>query len=126
MAKQDSRPVFLNLLQIRFPVTAILSIIHRVMGVILVVALPFLIYLLDLALESEAGYTYAKELISHPFVLFVSVGLVWALTHHLFAGIRFLLLDFEYGVEKSVARISAYVVNFCAVLVTLIYLGSLL
>lgn len=126
MAEQDLRPVFLNLFKISFPVTAILSIMHRIMGVVMVVALPFIIYLMELSLESEAGYKLVVEIIHHPLVLVLSVGLVWALVHHLLAGIRFLFLDFEIGVERSCSRKSAYFVNISSVLLTLIYVWSLL
>jgi len=52
--------------------------------------------------------------------------LVWALSHHLLAGLRHLLLDMEVGIEKSRARASAWVVNIGALLVTALYLwGSL-
>ena len=118
--QRDSRPVFLNLFKIRFPITAILSIMHRVMGVALVALLPFLIYLLDLSLSSEAGFQNAATLVHNNWIRLLSVGFVWALTHHLFAGIRFLLLDLEIGIEKHQARASAYAVNVAAILVTLI------
>jgi len=126
MAKQDLRPVYLNLFQIRFPVTAILSIMHRIMGVAMVISLPFLIYLLDLSLKNKAGFDEAIVILQHPWTLTVSVGLVWALVHHLLAGIRFLILDFEIGIEKTPARITAYVVNITAVIVTLFYVGMIL
>lgn len=126
MPKQDLRPVFLNLFKIHFPVTAILSIIHRIMGVVMVIGLPFLIYLMGLSLESEAGFKLAQELLADPFVLVLSVGFVWALAHHLLAGIRYLFLDFEIGVNKYQSRLSAYVVNISAALLTLIYIWSLL
>ena len=52
-----------------------------------------------------------------------SVVIVWSLIHHLFAGLRFLLIDLGLGVERSAARRSAWAVNGLALLLVLIYIG---
>ncbi len=43
-------------------------------------------------------------------MLFVQILLLWSLAHHFFAGIRFLLIDAEIGVEKSQARLGSWLV----------------
>ena len=62
---QQQRPVFLNLLRIRQPVTAVLSILHRITGVLMVLLLPGLIYLLDLSLRGPAQFDQVAELFAH-------------------------------------------------------------
>ena len=51
MQSVKSKPVFLNLMQIRLPVAGVMSIIHRVTGVVMVLSIPLLLYLLDLSLS---------------------------------------------------------------------------
>jgi succinate dehydrogenase / fumarate reductase cytochrome b subunit len=122
MASTAQRPVHLNLFKIRLPIGGVMSIIHRATGVFMFLALPYLIYLLDLSLAGEAGYAQAAaSLHSLPGVLFVFL-LMWSLAHHLLAGIRYLLIDVDLGVEKAMARQSALAVTaagpICALLLT--------
>ena len=106
----DKRPVYLNLLKIRLPLTGIVSFAHRITGVLLFLAIPFAVYLLDLSVQSEQSFHEAQQLLNTPIMLIVQVLLLWSLTHHLFAGIRFLLIDVEIGVDKSQARLGAWLV----------------
>ncbi len=116
----DSRPVYLNLLKIRLPLTGMISFAHRISGVILFLALPFAVYLLDLSVESESSFQKVQQILQQPFMVFVQILLLWSLTHHFFAGIRFLLIDAEIGVEKSSARSGAWIVLLAEVLTLLI------
>ncbi len=104
------RPVFLNLLRIRQSVMAVLSIFHRISGVLMVLALPVLVYLLSLSLRDAQGFAQAADLLQHPVVRLLLVLLGWAFTHHLLAGIRFMLLDFDIGISRAAARASAWLV----------------
>ena len=106
----NKRPVYLNLLKIRLPLTGMVSFAHRITGVILFLSLPFVVYILDLSIESEASFQYAQQILSQPLIMFVQILLLWSISHHFFAGIRFLLIDAEIGVEKSQARFGAWLV----------------
>lgn len=118
MSTTDNRPVFLNLLRIRQPVTAVLSILHRISGVLMILALPGLVYLLNLSLIDKAGFAVVANLLSSPVVKMLAVLFCWALTHHVLSGLRFILLDFDVGVERVVARQTAWLVHACAIAIT--------
>ncbi len=111
---KNGRPVHLNLLQIRLPVPGVMSILHRVSGALLSVAVPLGIYLLDLALRGPEGFAKAQLLLDHGFARLVLLAVFWALLHHLFAGIRYLLLDVDVGIEKPFYRWSAWAVLLAA------------
>jgi succinate dehydrogenase / fumarate reductase cytochrome b subunit len=123
MQNQRSAPVFLNLLRIRFPVGAVTSIAHRLSGLLLFLLFPVLVYWLDLSLRDPAGYAEAREWLQCGWVRLVSVVIVWSLIHHLFAGLRFLLIDLGIGVERTAAHRSAWAVNGLALLLVLAYIG---
>ena len=106
----DQRPVYLNLIKIRLPLPGIISFAHRITGVILFLSLPFAVYLLDLSVESEQSFAEVQQILKLPVMLFVQILLLWSLAHHFFAGIRFLLIDAEIGVEKSQARLGSWLV----------------
>lgn len=112
----DHRPVYLNLLKIRLPLTGIVSFAHRITGVILFLSLPFAVYLLDLSIESEQSFAKVRQIFDQPVMLLVQILLLWSIAHHFFAGLRFLLIDAEIGVEKSQAKLGAWLVLLAEVL----------
>jgi succinate dehydrogenase / fumarate reductase cytochrome b subunit len=121
--KRSSRPVFLNLLQIQMPVGALVSISHRVTGVLLAASVPVAIYLLELSLRSEQGFDDAIRLLGHPAVKAIMFIELWALAQHLLAGIRHLLTDVSIGSTLVAARRSAWWVNAGGLAVALVAVG---
>ena len=126
MRDRKNRPVFLNLIRIHMPVTAVLSIMHRIFGVLMVILLPVTIYLFSLSLESPEGYTRVIEIFSSSCIQWVGVIVIWLLAHHLFAGIRYLLLDLDVGISRTAARLSAWIVHGVTALVVLLYIWRIL
>jgi succinate dehydrogenase / fumarate reductase cytochrome b subunit len=109
MKKVEPRPVFLDLLQIRLPRGALLSIAHRFTGVLLVLAIPLFIYLLQLLNSGAEGFSQALSLLhSTSGKVFVSIT-VWVLIQHSLSGIRHLLMDMGVSYDKNIARITANV-----------------
>jgi succinate dehydrogenase / fumarate reductase cytochrome b subunit len=102
-----NRPVFLDLTKYRFPIAAIMSVGHRASGVLMILAIPFLAYILDLSLSGPEGFAQTRIILDGVFIKLVLFVVLWALLHHLLAGIRFLLIDFHIGVDKESARMSA-------------------
>lgn len=120
---RSPRPRNLDLWTIRFPVPAVLSILHRGSGLLLVLAIPWLAWLLERSVSSPAGFrAVAGHLASAPARVAL-VLITWALAHHLFAGIRYLLIDLDIGVERGRARASAWVVNVAGVVVLVLAAG---
>ena len=105
-----ARPKYLNLFQIRLPVPGLVSILHRVSGAALFLFLPWLLYLLQMSLESPESFAAFKGVFAHPLAKLVGIGLLWAYLHHLCAGIRHLALDLHYGTELAAARASSVAV----------------
>ena len=120
----DNRPVYLNLIKIRLPLTGIVSFAHRISGVLLFLFIPFSVYLLDLSVQSAESFAAVKQLLDQPLMLAVQLLILWSIAHHFFAGIRFLLIDAEIGVEKSQARIGSWLVFLAeAIAILLIVVG---
>jgi succinate dehydrogenase / fumarate reductase cytochrome b subunit len=104
---KDTRPVNIDLTTIRFPLTAILSITHRITGVIIFVGVAILLYLLSLSLESEAGFVKAQQLVGSPIGKFVLWGIVSGLLYHLVAGTKHLIMDWGIGETLAGAAIGS-------------------
>ena len=117
---EKPRPVYLSLTEYGWQITAIASIAHRITGVALFGGIAFLLWLLDLALSSAAGFAEAEELLAAPLPKLVLWGILSLLIYHLVAGIKHLLLDFHIGDTFEAATRSSYVVLIVsAVLVAL-------
>ncbi len=123
---RSPRPVFLNLTQISMPVGALTSIGHRVSGILLAAGVPVGVYLLDRSLQNEQGFTEVAGWLRYGAIKAALVLVVWALAHHMLAGMRHLLSDFDVGSPLLRARRSAWFVNLGGVAVALFAAGVLL
>jgi succinate dehydrogenase / fumarate reductase cytochrome b subunit len=118
------RPKFLNLLQIRLPITAVASILHRITGVILLLVLPVVIYGLGLSLQDEKGFQEVMMAIKSPAFQFLLVLIATSVFYHFLAGIRFLLLDMDIGHEIVVARWSARIVIIVSTIILILLVAG--
>ena len=122
----DNRPVYLNLFKIRLPTTGIVSFAHRVSGVFLFLAIPFSIFLLDLSVTSAQGFEHSMQMLQRPVMQLILLILAWALVHHFLAGIRYLFLDFDIGIDKAGSNKSAWSVIIIEVCIMAVYVWAVL
>jgi succinate dehydrogenase / fumarate reductase cytochrome b subunit len=120
MQKMHKQYKFLNLLFLgpRMPITAKISILHRISGVLLLVCLPCLLFMVHQLKNDTSYYSYLVGSDMGYFYKLVLTIFMWAILHHLFAGIRHLLLDLHIGIRKSCANSSAWIVLIITLAVT--------
>ena len=108
------RPKYLNLqallFEIRLPVTGWISILHRISGALLFVAMVWLLWMLDRSLASEPGFEKIRHYAGLAPVKLSLLVLGWAYCHHFCAGIRYLFLDLDKGIDKESARLTSWIV----------------
>lgn len=109
MKERKLRPVNLDLQTIRFPITAIASILHRVTGVIMFVAVGILLWLLSLSLSSPMGFMDASDIVDSFIVKLILWGILTALAYHIVGGLRHLMMDMGYFEELDTGAASAKV-----------------
>ena len=93
---------------------------------VLFLSIPFAIYLLDLSLGSQLGYNHVQGLLGRTPIKIAVILILWALAHHVFAGVRVLLIDFGVGVERDEARRTAWVIVIGSAVSLLMIAGILL
>lgn len=125
MQQSAKRPVYLNLLLIRQPIGAVVSILHRITGALLALLLPFALWALQASLESPNRFEDLRAVLTAPWGRFVLLLLLWTLIQHLYSGIRHLLIDVDVGVELTAARRNAWITLIASV-ATVVVLGALL
>lgn len=119
------KPVFLNLFQIKFPITAIVSILHRVSGAFFFFLIPVFLWALSNSMHSAKSFEYLRECLTSSY----SKATVWlvlsGILYHMIAGVRHLLMDVGFAEQLKYARISSYLVIVLSVIGT-VYLGYML
>ena len=98
----------------RLPAAGIVSILHRISGLLMFVLLPFIIWLFDKSVSSEisfakftAAFNIGLGFVPGAFVKLVALALIWAYLHHLIAGLRHLYMDATHSVSKEFGKSSA-------------------
>lgn len=124
-APRTNRPEFRNIhvtqiVRYRMPPAAMVSIMHRIGGAALFLALPFLLWMFDLSLMSENSYARLAAMASGWIAKLALLFLIWAFLHHFVAGIRYLLLDLHIGLELAQARRNALAVFAVSLPLTLL------
>lgn len=118
--KPITRPVYLDPLRIHLPLPGWVSILHRVSGALLFLALPLGVWALSVSLSGEAGFRAMAAAAGSVPAKLLLVGLAWAFSHHLFAGLRHLALDAHRGTAWAQARRSSLAVLAASGAVTLV------
>ncbi|WP_374678860.1 succinate dehydrogenase, cytochrome b556 subunit [Piscinibacter sp.] len=110
----------------RLPLAGMVSILHRVSGVLLFLLMPFIIWMFDASVTSEVSFDVFRSafaagvgFIPGWFLKLVALGLIWAYLHHLIAGVRHLWMDATHAVTKEFGQSSAVVTLALSVLLTL-------
>jgi succinate dehydrogenase / fumarate reductase cytochrome b subunit len=129
----QKRPEFRNINALsdlpnyRLPPAGIVSILHRISGFVMFLAMPFIIWLFDVSVTSEVSYesfrsAYLAGLGFLPawFVKLVTLGLIWAYLHHFVAGVRHLWMDMTHSVSKAQGHSSAVATLAISVLLTVL------
>ena len=109
-----------DLMQYRLPLPAIASILHRISGVIVFIAIPFILFLLHRSLETEQDFLLVKDFTGSFFIGFLIWVILSAMVYHLIAGIRHLIMDMGHLEEKVSGTKASMVVIILGVVMSLL------
>lgn len=116
----DSRPVNLDLFSLKLPITAISSILHRVSGFALFLAIPFVLYVWQISLQGQNDFLSLQKCLSSWQCKILVWLIISALIYHVVAGIRHLLMDMHIGDTKQGGRTGAYSVFVVSIILSLV------
>lgn len=114
------RPIHLALHLIKLPPSGIVSILHRISGMLLFFALPLLLLMLQYSLTSIETYTQLMDVLVHPIIKLMLIGLLWAFLHHFLAGLRYLAIDVHILSNLAQSRASSKLVLAASLAMTVI------
>ena len=105
----------------RWHVSSLLSIIHRISGVINLLALILIFFWLLGLSSGDSNYELFLLIINSFFGKFILIGFTWSMSFHILSGIRHLVWDLGYGFEIKTANISGIIVIICSLVLTIIF-----
>lgn len=118
---------FKDLTTYRLPPAGWVSILHRISGALMFLMLPFIVWLFDLSVSSEFSFTRLKAafniglgLVPGWLLKLLTLALMWAFIHHLFAGLRHLYMELAHQYTKEFGRSSALSVLVLSLGLTLV------
>jgi succinate dehydrogenase / fumarate reductase cytochrome b subunit len=131
MTVAQKRPEFRNihafkdLPKYRLPAPGIVSILHRISGVLMFVLLPLILWLFDTSVSSEISFARFRHAFengaSGVLLKLICLALIWAYLHHFIAGLRHVFMDVSHAaVSKSFGRSSAKVTLVASLVLTVI------
>ncbi len=115
------RPKHLALHLIKLPLPGMVSILHRVSGLLLFLVLPLLLWTLQYSLHSGENFAFLSWMFSHPASKLFLLLVLWAFLHHFCAGLRYLAIDLHWLGSISQARNSSKIVLLVSLSLTIIF-----
>ena len=105
----------------RWHISSLLSIIHRISGVINLLALILIFFWLIVLSFGESNYELFLLIINSFFGKFILIGFTWSMNFHILSGIRHVAWDLGYGFEIKTANISGIIVVISSFILTIIF-----
>ena len=120
---ENKNPLSPHIQIYRWHISSLVSISHRITGVINIVAITLICIWVALLVLGETNYSFIIKLLISILGKFIALGLVWSFSFQMLSEIRHLIMDMGYGFELQTTRITGLMVIFGSFLLTiLIYL----
>tara|TARA_B100000029_G_scaffold384881_1_gene380466 strand:+ start:574 stop:960 length:387 start_codon:yes stop_codon:yes gene_type:complete len=119
--KDNHNPLSPHLQIYRWQISSLLSITHRISGVINLLALILIFFWLITLILGEDNYESFLLMINSSFGKFILIGFVWSMCFHILSGIRHLIWDLGYGFEIKTANISGIIVVISSLVLTILF-----
>ena len=105
----------------RWHISSLVSISHRITGIINIIAITFICLLVSLLVFGESSYKFINFFLSSLIGKFFILGLTWSFSFQILSEIRHLIMDFGYGFELKISRITGLIVIFGSIILTIVF-----
>ena len=117
----NQNPISPHLQIYRWHISSLLSITHRISGVINLLALILIFFWLLTLSFGESNYELFLIIINSFFGKFILIGFTWSMCFHILSGVRHLVWDMGYGFEIKTANISGIIVIIFSLVLTIVF-----
>ena len=117
---ENKRPLSPHIQIYRWHISSLVSISHRITGIINIVAITLICFWVSLLVLGDANYNFINQFLNSILGKFFIIGLVWSFSFQMLSEIRHLIMDMGYGFELKATRISGLIVIFGSILLTIV------
>ena len=117
---ENKNPLSPHLQIYRWHISSLVSISHRVTGIINFIAVIFICIWASFLIFGEANYIPINNVLNSFFGKFIILGVTWSFSFQILSEIRHLIMDMGYGFELKTTRVSGILVIFGSILLTII------
>ena len=123
--KNKNNPLSPHIQIYSWHISSLISISHRITGVINIIALTFISIWISSMLLGATSYEFTKSILDSFFGKFIIIGIVWSFSFQILSEIRHLFWDLGYGFELKISKVTGLIVIFGSFILTaLIYLAG--
>ena len=105
----------------RWHISSLVSITHRITGIINIIVITFICIWSSLLLLGENNYEVIYLFLKSLFGKFIILGITWSFSFQILSEIRHLIMDLGYGFELKITRITGLIVIFGSIILTIIF-----
>ena len=105
----------------RWHISSLVSICHRITGIINIIAITFICLWVSLLLFSESNYQLINSFLNSFIGKFIILGITWSFSFQILSEIRHLIMDLGYGFEIKTTRITGLIVIFGSLILTIVF-----
>ena len=117
----NKRPLSPHIQIYKWHISSLVSISHRITGIINIIAITLICLWASLLFLAEENYETVELLMSSLIGKFIILGIIWSFSFQILSEIRHLIMDFGYGFELKTSRISGLIVIFGSIILTIVF-----
>ena len=118
---ENKEPLSPHIQIYRWHISSLVSISHRITGIINIVAITLICLWASLLLLGESKYETIESFLNSFVGKFIILGLTWSFLFQILSEIRHLIMDFGYGFELQTSKITGLIVIFGSIILTIIF-----
>ena len=105
----------------KWHISSLVSISHRITGIINIIAITLICFLASLLVFGESNYEFMNLFLSSKIGKFFILGLTWSFSFQILSEIRHLIMDLGHGFELRTTKITGLIVIFGSILLTVAF-----
>ena len=118
---ENKRPLSPHIQIYKWHISSLVSISHRITGIINIIAITLICLWASLLFLAEENYETVELLMSSLIGKFLILGIIWSFSFQILSEIRHLIMDFGYGFELKTSRITGLIVIFGSIILTIVF-----
>ena len=118
---QNKEPLSPHIQIYKWHISSLVSISHRITGIINIVAITFICLIASLLILGESNYRMINFFMSSLLGKFVILGITWSFSFQILSEIRHLIMDLGYGFEIKTTNVTGVIVIFGSVVLTVFF-----